>query len=366
VSTLREEELQRRERATPPPAQPPVMARELQLASAIGNRAFAAMMQDRKGPAGTQQDDPELVTDRRMLQREGEDGGTATAAPASGGSGPPAPAAQPAAAIAVKLPNIRAASTPTGMVDRIPPRVDTDAHVEVSGVKPGDPPVTLAIEGGGGGNGTVTIDGGATKDIPGTADVKLKGGDQTDVGKGGSLRLVAKQGSATVARSGGFTVSAIPQNYNDVFARLLTGTSRGFVVSDSWESDSGAVGDLKETEISELVEVTSATGTFSGLGKSNSGYLPGDKFSEDTHSTPVAAMTAPGKRVAQQTCMFKDKRSGATDIPMTKSGYTLTRDVRTKSPGKLEIQTTKVGAKTTANGVSSDAGAGSIDKTQDV
>ena len=36
--------------------------------------------------------------------------------------------------------------------------------------------------------------------------------------------------------------------------------------------------------------------------------------------TPVSILTAKGNRVAQQTCMFKDLRSGSTDIPMTKSG----------------------------------------------
>ena len=70
--------------------------------------------------------------------------------------------------------------------------------------------------------------------------------------------------------------------------------------------------------------------------------------------------------MATQTCMFKDKRAGSTDIPMTNSGYTLVRDVRAKDSGGFEIQTTKNGAAVTANGVASGAGAGSIDKTQDI
>ncbi len=364
-----QEESVRRER-TPPPLPQPVLARELQLASMIGNQAFTAMVQDRKGEPGEAEDDSDLIVDSRSLSRQpdGDDGGgTATATPAGGdGSGAPS-LTDTKSAVTVTLPgNIRAASTPTGMADRIAPRVDTAAHVDVSGLKSGDAPVQLSIEGAGGGNGTVTIDGAATKDVTGTADVKLKGGDQTDVGKGGSLKLVAKQGGATLATSAGFTVSAIPQNYKDVFARLITGPKRGFFVSDSWESDSGVVADLKETEISELVEVTSASGCFSGTSKSNSGYLAGDKFSEDQHGTPVSILTKAGNRVAQQTCMFKDKRSGATDIPMTKSGYTLTRDVTEPTPGKIKIQTHKIGAATTANGVTSDAGVGDIDKTQDV
>ena len=94
----------------------------------------------------------------RMLQRDPpEDGGTATAQPAAGGTGVPAPAA-PAAPLTVKLPpNIRGSSSPAGMADRIPPRVGTAAHVELSGLKAGDPPVKLSIEGAGGGNGTADI-----------------------------------------------------------------------------------------------------------------------------------------------------------------------------------------------------------------
>lgn len=358
----------RKERPAPPLPPQPVLARELQLASMIGNQAFTAMVQDRKGEPGQAEEDSELIVDSRSLSRQpdGDEGGggTVTATP-GGGGGAPSPTDTKSAA-AVTLPKIRAGSTPTGMADRIPPRVDTAAHVDVSGLKTGDAPVTLSVEGAGGGNGTATIDGAATKDITATADVKLKGGDQTDVGKGGNLKLVAKQGGTTLATSSAFTVSAIPQNYKDVFARLITGTKRGFFVTDSWESDSGVVADLKETEISELVEVTSATGCFTGTGKSNSGYLPGDKFSEDEHGTPVSILTKAGNRVAAQTCMFKDKRSGATDIPMTNSGYTLTRDVTEPTPGKIKIQTHKVGAATTANGVTSAAGVGDIDKTQDV
>lgn len=361
------EEAARRERPAPPPPQP-ALARELQLASMIGNQAFTAMVQDRKGEPGQEEEDSGLIVDSRSLSRQpdgGEGGGTATAEPAGGGA--EASPTDTKGAVTVTLPaKIRGTSTPTGMADRIPPRVDTAAHVDVSGLKSGDAPVKLSVEGAGGGNGTATIDGAATKDVTATADVKLQGGDQTDVGKGGNLKLVAKQGATTLATSAAFTVSAIPQNYKDVFARLITGPKRGFFVSDSWESDSGVVADLKETEISELVEVTSATGCFSGTGKSNSGYLPGDKFSEDEHGTPVSILTKPGNRVAQQTCMFKDKRSGATDIPMTNSGYTLTRDVTEPTAGKIKIQTIKVGAATTANGVTSAAGVGNIDKTQDV
>jgi hypothetical protein len=288
-------------------------------------------------------------------------GDPSTADPAAADAG------VPTAAMTVTLPaHVRGPASPAAMADRIPPRVITVAHVDIAGLKPGDPPVELSVAGAGGGNGTVTIDGSATKSMSASSDVNLKGVDQTDSGKGGALRLVAKRGGSQLATSGGFSVSSIPQNYTDTFVRLVTGAKRGVVVQDGWESDSGVVADLNETEISEQVEVTAATGCFAGLGKINSGYLPGDKFSQDTHSSAVAALTTPGNKVAQQTCMFKDKRAGATDIPMTKSGYTIVRDVRAKDAGGLTFHITKNGAATTANGVTSAAGSGSIDKTQDV
>jgi hypothetical protein len=215
----------------------------------------------------------------------------------------------------------------------------------------------------------VTIDGGATKSISASGDVQLRGQVQTDAGNGGGLSLVATQGQMPLAASNGFSVSSIPQNYTDTFVKELDDDERGFVVQDDWDSDSGVFGDLDETEISEQVEVTKATGCFKGTGKKNSGYLAGNVRTQDTHSSPTLNLTKPGYRVATQTCMFKDKRSGATDIPMTRSGYKLVRDVTKKSKsagGGLQYHVTKNGASVTANGIKSKAGSGSIDITQDV
>jgi hypothetical protein len=359
-----------RELAVVEPTSEPDRPAALHLASLIGNQAFASLVSprtaDMKTVDGGVEDEGMSEVDARVpsLQRQPVEtavGDPSTADPAAGDAG------VPAAAMTATLPaHVRGAASPAAMADRIPPRVTTVAHVDISGLKPGDPPVELSVAGAGGGNGTVTIDGSATKSVSASSDVNLKGVDQTDSGKGGALRLVAKRGGSQLATSGGFSVSSIPQNYTDTFVRLVTGAKRGVVVQDGWESDSGVVADLNETEIAEQVEVTAATGCFAGLGKINSGYLPGDKFSQDTHSSAVAALTTPGNKVAQQTCMFKDKRAGSTDIPMTKSGYTIVRDVRAKDAGGLTFHITKNGAATTANGVTSGAGSGSIDKTQDV
>ena len=279
---------------------------------------------------------------------------------------PPVPPTPPVALTVTVPANVRGSSSPASMKDRIPPRKDTDVQVDIAGHKAGDPPVILSIDGAGAGNGTATIDGANTKSLKASAKVKLRGKVQTDPGKGGALKLVARQGGSQVATSAGFSVSAIPQNYTDTFVRLVTGPARGFVVQDGWESDSGRFKDLDQTEISEQVEVTLATGCFTGLGKKNSGYLPGNVLTQDTHSSPVAPMTSVGQRIAQQTCMFKDKRSGSDDIPMTKSGYELIRNVTARPKGGFNFQLTKKGKATTANSIASAAGKGNVDKTQKV
>jgi hypothetical protein len=366
----------RREPMAETPAPAHALPAQYALPSLIGNQAFCSLVahasDERTLGAPVQGDSDEIVDARPALARQGDgDGGVAVAeppasAPSGGAGGPVTPPV--AAAVTAAVPaKIRGTATPASMAaDRIPPRVGTTVHVDVDGVKSGGPPVTLSVEGGGGGNGTVKLDGAATKDLTAGADVTLTGVDQTTPGKAGGLKLVAKQGTTALAASAGFSVSSIPQNWTCRFKELIAGTSRGFVVSDSWESDSGVVADLNETEISELVEVTVSTGTFTGTGKRNSGYLAGDGFSEDQHGTPVSILKGPGKRIAQQTSMFKDKRAGATDIPVTKSGYTVVRDVKDTGGGKLEIETDKQGASTTANGVTSGAGAGSITKKQAV
>ncbi len=273
------------------------------------------------------------------------------AAPVVGGTG-----------VSVTIPpKINATTTPEVMLmDRIPPRVDTPASIDVSGLAPIAQPVTLSIDGGSAANGTVTIDGAATKDLRGAATVNLRGGVQTAPGNAGNLRLVASQAGTEIARGAPFSVSAVPQFYSDAFVNdLLAGPRRGVVVQDGWESDSGNVADLDQVDISEQVEVTIETGCFAGGGGVVSGYLPGTVFTQDTHSSAAATLTAPGHRVAQQTCMFKDKRTGVTDIPMRDSGYLLDRRCIKVGPG-FRFLIKKIGTATTANGVPSGAGRGEI------
>ena len=147
---------------------------------------------------------------------------------------------------------------------------------------------------------------------------------------------MATQGATRLAESGAFSVSSIPQNYTDTFVSLVTGVSRGFVVQDGWSSDSGTFGDLDQTEISEQVAYGAGTGCFTGGVGSNSGYLPGNSLTSDTHSWSVADLTSAGKLTAKQACMFKDNRTGSTDIAMTRSR--LHDHPRKQGCGKRQVQ----------------------------
>ncbi len=248
------------------------------------------------------------------------------------------------------------------MTDRIPPRVDTPVAVGITGLTRG---VTLSIEGSGGNNGSATIDGAATASLVTGATVKLRGVDQTVPGNAGNLRLAAHQGATLMARSAGFSVAAIPQNWSISFNRLLTTAAphlhfdRGFVVNDRWESDSGVVADLDQTEISEEVENDPGTGIFASISLSTSGFLPGHIFTVDNHGAAAATLTGPGVLTLRQTSQFNDKRSGSSNIPMKNSGYFIRHSViRLPIAGTLMFLSSKAGRAVTANGVSSAAGGG--------
>jgi hypothetical protein len=268
----------------------------------------------------------------------------------------------------VTLPgHIRGASTPAAASDRIPPNVDTSVAVAITGWTVPMLDVTLSVEGTSADNGMVTVDGAASVNTHTSGTVKLRGTSQTQVGKAGNLRLVAKQGAVVLARSATFSVAAIPQDVAISFGGAVTGTSRGMRVGTTFQSDSGTLGDLDQVDWSENVQPVTETGCFTGAVPQNSGYLPatGGPFA-DTHGTPVAILTGAGVRVANQTFKYKDKRTGDVDIPMRNSGFVITRIVMPLVPPALQIHTEKHGAATTANGIASNAGSGTASITQAV
>jgi hypothetical protein len=262
----------------------------------------------------------------------------------------------------VTLPaHIQAPSSPAGMPDRIPPKVDTPAAVGITGLTIPMRDITLSIEGAGGGNGSATINGNATADLGASATVQLRGVNQTDVGKAGNLKLVASQGATKLAASPGFSVSAIPQNWSVTLNARVTGPERGIDVNNNWESDSGNVADLDKAQRSEQVQYGVGTGCFAGVTGNNSGYRAANHPPlVDHHAAPVGLLTSEGKILAEQTFIFKDDRTGAVDIPATKSGFRLTREVTAAADGTLSITTTKAGTATSANGFASAAGSGTV------
>jgi hypothetical protein len=254
--------------------------------------------------------------------------------------------------------------------DRIPPRTKTTLPVMVtpdlgaSGLT-----VSVTTAGQSDDNGRLTINGAASASLTKTADIDLVGTTQTAAtagaggGNAGNLTLVAQVRGQNTVRSTGFSVAAIPQNYTDTFVSLINdGTNVGIKVKDTWESDSGNVADLDQAMLSEQVQGTIPGGT--------SGYLPANMFSTDSQTINSAAVKAgPAQTFTfMQVNIFRDLRTGSTNIPMTNSGYIITQRI-SKDPAnmKFTLETIKKGADTTANGYSSKAGVTApnpIDKTQ--
>ncbi len=286
--------------------------------------------------------------------------------------------APPITPLTVAFTRVQASTSPAGMSDRIPPRVDTTVGVGIVGHSIPMRPVTLSIDGAGGGNGTATINGAATVDLSSSAAMRLRGVDQTAVGNAGNLTLVADIGGTRLATSNSFSVSAIPQNWNVSFSSIVAGPLpgraglwRGFIVRDRWDSDSRPrthnTSDLDQTEISEEVQSNPGSGVFAGVAVSTSGFLPGNVFSTDTHASPVSLLTGNGNIVLNQTSKFHDHRSSSTNIPMTNAGYLITHSaMRIPLVGTVFVTHFKRGAATTANSVFSTAGTGSVTRTQRV
>jgi hypothetical protein len=258
--------------------------------------------------------------------------------------------------------------------DRIPPRVDTPIAVAVGGAVSAANPVILSIEGAGAANGTATIAGSATAfplDVAGNHIINLQGIVQTTENNAGNLRLVATHAGATLAARNGFSISAIPQNLNFTGSSPFKNNDKeddkefvklGFVVTYDWESDSNNLRDLDRTLQCEVVEIAFASGVLGDVVLLTNPCNPSSQSISDTHELKVAELKDSkviwkrdglGTFITKQTFVFQDRRSGATDVPMTHSGFVMTRIIFGN-----EIISTKAGAATTAHGVSSEAGGG--------
>lgn len=316
------------------------------------------------------------VDDAAVAEADDEDAGMdAGAGPADAGAiaGVPAPASPPTPMQApptaqlndptASVPShVRATSTRTGMPDRIPPRVDTPAAVTIAGWIIPMVDVMLAVEGGGGGNGSATVNGAASAGLTGSATVQLRGVDQTDPGKAGNLHLVARFAGTELARSGGFSVSSVPQNWSVSFVSSINEADAvGMVALNSWESDSGTLADMDQVKRKEQIEVTTATGPFAGVGTGVSGWRDATLGSiTDSHrSSGRARLRAVGSRSANQVFVFKCERTAVTDITAKNSGFVITKAVSDDGAGGFNYDVSKVGTGVTSNGFTSAAASGS-------
>jgi hypothetical protein len=216
-------------------------------------------------------------------------------APAPPGPAPAPPAVAPGLTVSVPS-HVRNAAQPAGTPDRIPPRVDTPVDVQVSNWSPPMLGVTLSIEGSGAGNGTATINGAATADVAADTTVQLRGVTQTDPGKARNLRLAARQGPSTLARSDPFSVAAWPVTVGFNFSAIL---SPGLVAGQkawgasydlTFTSDSAVNGDCDKTKISENVVVNSGTGVFAAT-PTQSNFLTTTLAQRDHHAALAANAT---------------------------------------------------------------------------
>jgi hypothetical protein len=288
----------------------------------------------------------------------------------------PAPAAEGVPSVSLPA-NIRGWQSPYGTPDRIPPRTPTAVDVGIEGWSTPMAPITLTIEGAGGGNGTVTIDGGATAEVSTSTTVELRGQDQTEVGQAEGLRLAAYQGPTRLSASEPFSVAAWPIGARFLFVGIMSPEiiegipTWGAKYALEPISDSGALTDCNETQITENVLVHSESGIWVGAFHRQSDFLPtrlqldhhgiGNRTAAEMIKGIETAGVAESSTVYHQFYRFSCARSG---IPADRnggpkvpnSGFRINH-ATSKADGKYFIHAQKEGF--VNNGVA----AGTVDQT---
>jgi hypothetical protein len=235
----------------------------------------------------------------------------------------------PVANATVNIGPVNDPSTPPA-VKRIPPKVDTDVAVTVTGWSAPMPDVALSIEGAGAANGTATINGSATHNLTSSATVKLKGGTQTTPGNAGKLKLVAHQNATRLAESNAFSVAAYPKEIGFKFNRVMrdepfpgqAGRFWGAAYDLTFVSDSKDPGDCDKTKISENIIVVTGTGIWAGASPTTSSFLTTTNSQTDHHArgaTDAADMKRQiksdpsSKYIAHQFFRFSCERTGIAE-----------------------------------------------------
>jgi hypothetical protein len=291
-------------------------------------------------------------------------------APSPPPSSPPAapPGSPPAAptgggVTAVTFGRINAANTPSAMPDRIPPRIAQTVSVALTGTGS----VTVAVDGASAANGSATINGGASATLSASGSVDIVGTAAPGTAAVGALSLTATAGGPVIGRSNAFRVAPIPTTVTISPAGLLNQPrSKGIRVSTSNDSDSGQVPDLDGVTMSEQVAYQTGTGALVGYTGSNSGFRPANRtpYGTDGHGTSVRWFTGPGAVDAHQMFIFNDTRTGASNIPVAKSGFVVRREL-TGTAAALTLTVSKNPLAVTVTG-SAAAGVGSASGSQRV
>lgn len=261
--------------------------------------------------------------------------------------------------------------TSGGMPDSVPPSKTYEVEITVTWSKSSCPGqyIDLSIINGSADNGTATV---SPTQITKTTKVTVKGLTQTKPGNGSKLKIQAKlDGNTVKAESAGFTVCAHPLNWRNTYhGDINTPTKVGVAVQDDWDSDSGTFSDLDETEISEVVEYTGTNDNppFPARGAvtpHNSGYLPGNQKTVDSHSFSRAQIQKgpAGKSEAQQLSIFKCKRCGAVDKTQPNSGLKRVHEVY-QDGSTWKHRTKKVGAKVKIGAYETEAGNANVTSSE--
>ncbi len=212
------------------------------------------------------------------------------------------------AVVAVTLPKIRNADTPTKMKDRIPPRVTTTLAVAISpDVWATGKKFTFTVQNQSAVNGTATI-GSVRVNLPLAPPIlvmQLTGGTQTSPENAGQLTVRVQVGdnAADSKASSGFSVAAIPIQINMPRPLVSGGVNAQhggynprnqtmtfffgalYDFSDGVVSDSGVQADLDKVQINEVLVKTTVN-----AGETNpSGLFAGQKFGPQGWGPAVAA-----------------------------------------------------------------------------
>jgi hypothetical protein len=281
----------------------------------------------------------------------------------------------------VNIPAIKNKDTPPGVTDRIPPRVNTPITVTVNpDLGSSGQAIHLVAKNNNPTNGDFTIGGSASQDITTTTAVQLQGTVQTAPstpvildainactnspsggGNAQKLNLVAQVGGQDAVTSSGFSVTAIPLSWAESILTPPVNTSQylGFITHTSVLSDSGQNADLDQVCVNEQVQQITATGTLAAPPRFGE-YATAKTDLVDRMLTPKTEVTSPGGlEVDNQTHIFEDFRTGATNIPVADSGYVMNFLVFFDplfNNGTWRLISSKQAAATSANTFASGAG----------